>query len=126
MSRAPQASRQVDSHRFLDRLTQKLVQSWIGQKTQWGRSAEIPWTPLSWPLADSTPALIIRWPGAQDRSALRAERGATEPLVERNLLPHPAAHGGRRACSLLLPTHSPARGGTRSEHPPAPTTIAGA
>jgi hypothetical protein len=121
-----QSLRQVDSVRFLDHLTQKLVQGWIGLRTQWGRPAEIPWTPLSWPLADSTPALIIRWPGAQDRSALRPGRGATEPVVERNLLPHPAAHGDSRECSPLPPVQPPPRGGTRPEHAPVPTTVAGA
>ena len=58
MNGNPKASRQVDSYRFLDRLTQKLVQSWIELEAQRGRSAEIPWTPLSRPLADSTIALI--------------------------------------------------------------------
>ena len=53
-----QATRQVDSYRFLDRLTQKLVQSWIGLEMQHERPAEIAWTPLSRPLADSTVALI--------------------------------------------------------------------
>ena len=53
-----QATRQVDSYRFLDRLTQKLVQSWIGLEMQHERLAEIAWTPLSRPLADSTVALI--------------------------------------------------------------------
>jgi D-proline reductase (dithiol) PrdB len=50
--------RQVDSYRFLDRLTQKLVQSWIELETQRECPAEIPWTPLSRPLEDSTVALI--------------------------------------------------------------------
>jgi D-proline reductase (dithiol) PrdB len=58
MKGSPQASRQIDSYRFLDRLTQKLVQSWIGLETQRERPAEMPWTPLSRPLADSTVALI--------------------------------------------------------------------
>jgi D-proline reductase (dithiol) PrdB len=58
MHGTPQASRQVDSYRFLDRLTQKLVQSWIELETQRECPAEIPWTPLSRPLADSTVALI--------------------------------------------------------------------
>jgi D-proline reductase (dithiol) PrdB len=58
MNGSPQASRQIDSYRFLDRLTQKLVQSWIGLETQRERPAEMPWTPLSRPLADSTVALI--------------------------------------------------------------------
>lgn len=46
--------KQVDSYRFLDRLTRKLVQSWIGLEVP----REIPWTPLSIPLEDSTVALI--------------------------------------------------------------------
>jgi hypothetical protein len=58
MSGNLQASRQVDSNRFLDHLTQKLVQSWIGLETQWEHPAEISWTPLSRPLADSTVALV--------------------------------------------------------------------
>jgi D-proline reductase (dithiol) PrdB len=46
--------RQVDSYRFLDRLTRKLVQSWIGLD----EPREIPWTPLSRPIEDSTVALV--------------------------------------------------------------------
>lgn len=46
--------KQVDSYRFLDRMTKKLVQSWIGLAAP----REIPWTPLSKPLAESTVALI--------------------------------------------------------------------
>lgn len=44
----------VDSYRFLDRMTKKLVQSWIGLATP----RQIPWTPLYKPLAESTVALI--------------------------------------------------------------------
>jgi D-proline reductase (dithiol) PrdB len=47
-------SKQVDSYRFLDRQTKKLVQTWIGLETP----REIPWTPLSRPLEESTVALI--------------------------------------------------------------------
>lgn len=49
-----QKSKPVDSYRFLDRLTRKLVQTWIGLETP----REIPWTPLSRPLAESTVALV--------------------------------------------------------------------
>jgi D-proline reductase (dithiol) PrdB len=58
MSGNLQALRQVDSYRFLDRLTQKLVGSWIELEVQRECPADIPWTPLSRPLADSTVALI--------------------------------------------------------------------
>ena len=58
MTANQQASRQVDSYRFLDRLTQKLVQSWIGLEARGGCLNGIPWTPLSKPLSDSTVALI--------------------------------------------------------------------
>ena len=54
MSENRQGSKGVDSYRFLDRLTRKLVQTWIGLETP----REIPWTPLSRPLGDSTVALI--------------------------------------------------------------------
>jgi hypothetical protein len=47
-------SKQVDSYRFLDRITKKLVQSWIGLESR----REVPWTPLSKPLEESTVALI--------------------------------------------------------------------
>jgi D-proline reductase (dithiol) PrdB len=47
-------ARQVDSYRFLDRLTKKLVQTWIGLE----EPREIPWTPLSRPLSQSTVALV--------------------------------------------------------------------
>lgn len=45
---------QVDSYRFLDRLTKQMVVSWIKQETP----REIPWTPLRKPLADCTVALL--------------------------------------------------------------------
>jgi D-proline reductase (dithiol) PrdB len=48
------SSKQVDSYRFLDRTTKKLVQTWVGLE----RPREIPWTPLSRPLEESTVALI--------------------------------------------------------------------
>jgi hypothetical protein len=44
----------IDSYRFLDRLTKRLVQTWIGLETP----REIPWTPLPRPLKESTVALI--------------------------------------------------------------------
>ena len=48
------ALRQVDSYRFLDRLTKRLVQTWIGLE----HPRDIPWTPLSTPLEESTVALV--------------------------------------------------------------------
>lgn len=45
---------QVDSLRFLDGITKRLVKSWIGLETQ----REIPWTPLSKPLHECTVALV--------------------------------------------------------------------
>ena len=48
------ATRPVDSYRFLDRLTSKLVQSWIELETP----RQIPWAPLSKPMAESTVALV--------------------------------------------------------------------
>jgi hypothetical protein len=51
-------SKQVDSYRFLDRTTKKLVQTWIGLEKQRESPREIPWTPLSRPLEESTVALI--------------------------------------------------------------------
>jgi D-proline reductase (dithiol) PrdB len=47
-------SKQVNSYRFLDRLTKKLVQTWIGLESP----REIPWTPLNKRLEESTVALI--------------------------------------------------------------------
>ncbi len=44
----------VDSHRFLDRITSNLVKNWIGLETP----REVPWTPLSKPLAECTVAMI--------------------------------------------------------------------
>ncbi len=46
--------KQVDSYRFLDRQTRKLVQTWIGLEAP----RETPWTPLSRPLEESSVALI--------------------------------------------------------------------
>ena len=44
----------VDSCRFLDFITRKLVQSWIAME----KPREIPWTPLAKPLSESIVALI--------------------------------------------------------------------
>jgi D-proline reductase (dithiol) PrdB len=55
----------VDSYRFLDRITAKLVKSWIELETP----REIPWTPLSRPLAECTVALI-----SSGAIALRTDR----------------------------------------------------
>lgn len=44
----------VDSYRFLDGITRRLVRSWIKLESP----REIPWTPLSRPLSESTVALI--------------------------------------------------------------------
>ena len=46
--------KQVNSYRFLDGTVRKLVRSWIRLETR----REIPWTPLSKPLAESTVALV--------------------------------------------------------------------
>ena len=45
---------QVDSFRFLDRITAKLVRSWVEIES----SKPIPWTPLSKPLEECSIALI--------------------------------------------------------------------
>jgi len=66
MSANAEVSKQVDSYRFLDRLTRTLVQSWIELEAQRDSTREIlrdlpreiPWTPLSKPLAESRVALI--------------------------------------------------------------------
>jgi D-proline reductase (dithiol) PrdB len=47
-------TKKVDSYRFLDRITQRLVKSWIARETP----RQIPWTPLFKPLADCTLALV--------------------------------------------------------------------
>lgn len=44
----------VDSYRFASGLTKRVVKSWIKMESP----REIPWTPLSKPLSDSTVALI--------------------------------------------------------------------
>jgi D-proline reductase (dithiol) PrdB len=53
LSGAP-TSKRVDSYRFLDWITRKLVQTWIELETP----REIPWTPLARPVEESTVALI--------------------------------------------------------------------
>jgi len=58
MSEHTQRSNQVDSYRFLDRITKKLVESWIGLEVYREQPPEIPWTPLSRPLTESTVALV--------------------------------------------------------------------
>ncbi|HVO71052.1 MAG TPA: glycine/sarcosine/betaine reductase selenoprotein B family protein [Aggregatilineaceae bacterium] len=45
---------QVDSYRFLDTLSRRMVKSWIGLD----KPQDIPWTPLRKPLEDCTVALI--------------------------------------------------------------------
>lgn len=75
MSGNQQASRYIDSYRFLDRMTKKLVQSWIGLETQ----RDIPWTPLSRPLEDSTVALI-----SSAGLALKADRPFDQEGERRN------------------------------------------
>lgn len=47
-------TKEVDSFRFIDRSTKKMVRSWIKRETP----REIPWTPLERPLSESTVALI--------------------------------------------------------------------
>jgi D-proline reductase (dithiol) PrdB len=47
-------TKEVDSYRFLNRLTAKIVQSWIELESP----RDIPWTPLSEPLSECTVALI--------------------------------------------------------------------
>lgn len=44
----------VDSYRFLDGISRKLIKTWIGVETP----REIPWTPLAKPLSECTVALI--------------------------------------------------------------------
>lgn len=44
----------VDSYRFIDGITKRLIRSWIKLESP----REIPWTPLSKPLSDCTVALI--------------------------------------------------------------------
>ncbi len=55
-------NQQVDSYRFLDHLTKRLVQKWIKLETprefQRGIPRDIPWTPLAKPLEESRVALI--------------------------------------------------------------------
>jgi hypothetical protein len=47
-------TRNVNSYRFLNRITSRLVKNWIEMESP----REIPWTPLSKPLSESTVALI--------------------------------------------------------------------
>lgn len=47
-------TKQVNSYRFLDGLVKKLVRTWIKLEPQ----RDIPWTPLSKPLEESTVALL--------------------------------------------------------------------
>lgn len=44
----------VDSYRFLDGITKRVVKSWVGL----GRPADIPWTPLPKPLSECTVAML--------------------------------------------------------------------
>ena len=44
----------IDSYRFLDAMTAKLVRSWIDREPR----REVPWTPLAKPLNESTVAML--------------------------------------------------------------------
>ena len=46
--------KQVDSYRFLDFITRRMVKAWIGLESP----KEIPWTPLVKPLAECTVAMV--------------------------------------------------------------------
>ena len=56
------ANKEVDSYRFLDHLTRRLVKAWIKIEAREGlaleKPREIPWTPPSKPLTESTVALV--------------------------------------------------------------------
>ncbi len=43
MTKSVEPTRKVDSHRFLDRITQRVIKSWISLS----QPGEIPWTPLA-------------------------------------------------------------------------------
>jgi len=65
----------VDSYRFLDAITKRLVQSWIKLE----QPREIPWTALAKPLADCTVALI-----STGGIALRTDRPFDQDGERRN------------------------------------------
>ncbi|MBT8397361.1 MAG: hypothetical protein HKO65_06445 [Gemmatimonadetes bacterium] len=47
-------TKQVDSWRFVDAVTRKILKTWIGREPK----RKIPWTPLSKPLSECTVALV--------------------------------------------------------------------
>jgi D-proline reductase (dithiol) PrdB len=67
--------KEVDPYRFLDGITKRLVKKWISLE----RSREIPWTPLSRPLADCTVAMI-----SSAGLALRTDRPFDQEGERRN------------------------------------------
>ena len=54
MTASLDATKPVDSYRFLDGMTKRMVKSWVGL----GTPADIPWTPLAKPLSDCTVAMV--------------------------------------------------------------------
>lgn len=51
---SPEANALVDSYRFLDGITRRVIKTWIGLP----RPADTPWSPLGKPLAECTIALV--------------------------------------------------------------------
>jgi D-proline reductase (dithiol) PrdB len=56
---------EVDSYRFLDVITRRVIKSWIGL----GQPDDIPWTPLAKPLSECTVAMV-----SSAAIALRSDR----------------------------------------------------
>ena len=48
------ATKTVDSYRFLDGMTKRMVKTWVGL----GTPSDIPWTPLTKPLRECTVAMV--------------------------------------------------------------------
>lgn len=97
--------KQVDSYRFLDRLTRKLVQTWIGLETP----RDTPWTPLSRPIQESTVALI-----SSAGLALKTDRPFDQEGERRNpwwgdpsyrILPRTISGDDVKLCHLHIDSH---------------------
>lgn len=98
-------TQQVNSFRFLDRITKKLAQTWIELETL----REIPWTPLSRPLEESTVALVssaglaLKTDQPFDQEGERLNPWWGDPSYR--ILPHTAAEEDVRLYHLHIHPH---------------------
>ncbi len=75
MTRRPDSDGKVDSYRFLDGMTKRMVKTWVSLDSP----GDIPWTPLRKPLNECTVALIT-----SGGIALKTDRPFDEDIERRD------------------------------------------